>query len=139
MAEIKLGQPEHAAPFFAVRIGHVLTEGVDDPQVGPLDRLAIPEPSRQRTIEAPVGVAAPRSGGLHQHVAGSLGQELPQDLEPVGMVDVDPQEPGLRDRVLRAPRLVSGRDADRYWNIMPSLDVPVGKVINMARQMAAVD
>jgi integrase/recombinase XerD len=34
--------------------------------------------------------------------------------------------------------LVPGRDADRYWNIMPPLDAPVGKVINMARQMAAV-
>src|SRR5438105_2249866 len=56
--------------------------------------------------------AGPR--GLHEQVARPLCEELPQHLEPVRTVDVDPQKPGLGDRVLGTARLVARAHADEH-------------------------
>jgi len=108
------GEPKHSAPYLAIRVRHVLPERVDDPQVGLLDRLATFLLRRQAAVQPPVRVNAPAARRLDEQVAGPLGQEVPQHLEALGPVDVDPQPPGLRYRVLAAPRLAALRDADEH-------------------------
>ena len=76
----------------------------------------VPSPRRrvgsQRPLELPVGVHAARAAGLDEQVARPLGEERPQRVEPVGAVDVDPQEAGRADGVLAAARAGARRDAD---------------------------
>jgi hypothetical protein len=91
----------------AVRAG---PQVVDQPQVRALDRLdqltgrLDHHRRRQRPIEHPVDVRA-TGAALDQQMAGPLREERPQCRQPVGLIDVDPQEAGLTDRVLVAPRL----------------------------------
>ena len=54
----------------------------------------------------------PTAGGLDQQVTGPLGQQRPQGGQPLGTVDVDPQKPGVGDRVLGAARLGARRRPD---------------------------
>ena len=66
----------------------------------------------QRLGELPVGVGAAGAAGFDQQVTRPLGQQRPQRRQFAGLVDVDPQEAAVRDRVLVAAAVGPRRDAD---------------------------
>ena len=93
---------------------------MDDPQVGPLDRLdqltgRLTDSGRGDGLrDLPVGVNAARAARLDQEVARSLGQERPQRVQLPGLVDVDPQPPRVTDRPLIAARLHSNGGGEEH-------------------------
>ncbi len=111
----------------AVRAG---AEVMNQTQVRPLDRLdqltgrLDQHCRRQRPIELPVGVRV-AGAALDEQMAGALREERPQCWQPVGPVDVDPQEAGLADRVLVAPRL--GPNGRGEEHLLAGVGVPRGE------------
>ena len=110
----RAGQAHHAGALAALRIGdvgaavRVDAERVDQPVVRALDRLAGARAGSglahggEWAVEPPVGVNAARAARLDEQMARPLGQQGPQRIEPLGRVDVDPQEARGGDRVLGA-------------------------------------
>ena len=131
------GQAHHARALLAREVGDarlavgVDAERVDQPQVGLLDRLDHFTGRRlelcrgQRLGELPVGVRAAGAAGLDQQVARPLGQQRPQRRQLAGLVDVDPQEAAVRDRVLVAAAVGARRDADERLLARPGARSPV--------------
>ena len=127
------GEPHHPRALPARRVGDVRLavrsgpEVVDQPQVRPFDRLdqlagrLDHHRRRQRPIELPVRVRV-TGAALDQQVARALGQERPQRRQPVGLIDVHPQQAGLADRVLVAPRRRPNRRGDEH--LLAAVGVP---------------
>ena len=76
----------------------------------------------------PVAVHATGPRRLAQQLTRPLGQEVPQRGEPVWLVDVQPQEPRVRDRVLAAVRPGPRRDADERLLARPAVE-PLERVL----------
>ena len=130
------GEAHDSRPLRARRVGDVRlavragAEVVDQPQVRSLDRLdqlagrLDHSGRRQWPVELPVGVGV-AGAALDEQMAGALGEERPQGRQPVGPVDVDPQKPGLTDRVLVAARL--GPDGRGEEHLLAGIGVPCGE------------
>ena len=107
---------------------------MDQPQVRALDRLdhlagaLVQALGGQRLRQFPVAVHATGARRLAQQLTRPLGQEVPQRGEPVGLVDVQPQEARVRDRVLVAVRPGARRDADERLLARPAVE-PLERVL----------
>ena len=103
---------------------------MDQTQVRALDRLdqltgrLDQHCRRQRPVELPVRVRV-AGAALDEQMARPLGEERPQGGQAVGPVDVDPQEAGLADRVLVAPRLRPNGRGDEH--LLAGVGVPGGE------------
>ena len=96
----------------------------------PLDRLdqlagRLDHPcGGQRLLELPIRVRV-TGAALDQQVARPLGKERPQRWQPVGLVDVDPQEAGLADCVFVAARRSTNGRGDEH--LFAGVGVPSGE------------
>ena len=75
----------------------------------------------ERLGQQPIGMDATTPRRFDEQVAGPLGKERPQHVQLSGLIDVDPQPPGLADGPLLAARARADRWRDEH--LLAAIDV----------------